>query len=317
MFSPRLLLSIALLVLSGPAFLNCPAAAQSIKTITPPTYARFRTVNPSFIPNLAAIRQINIRTNHGAGLKNRLVKKHIKRMRCPKTTEPQYLRIDEGDDNSLASCYLPISFTSNSDSSYKGGPIAAIETKTAKAWARTFVAVTEHPEEKTNDTIFFAKDNQALVFSKLDHEFQIDGCKIAVKKGSLILLNKNSNGFALINLKDEHRDAVRIFLPSSKSISVKPGTEAGFESFGIMQKPKTDGFGRRNKVNHCSCGECKLNVCEVSIHSVLLNNRLTNSLYHSADKHERKLGTETLKTAAALAHMNKSELEYNWKSQWR
>ncbi|MBX9570992.1 MAG: hypothetical protein K2X77_19005 [Candidatus Obscuribacterales bacterium] len=309
MFSSRLL-PMALLILSMPVFQQAPAKAQAVRVSAQPAFAKFRTVNPSFIPNLAAIRQINIRVNHAGGLKNRLVKKHIRSTFCPNDMARTEDQIETADDDSIASQFIPISFATRSVAAFRSGPVGTIETDTARAWARTFVAV--DGLEASPDKVFLAKDNQVLVFSKVDHEFQIDQCKVTLKRGALILVSKLTTGFRLINLKDECRDAVKICSPSA-SISVKPGTEADFEGCHRSAKPRLDGIGRRNKITQCDCGDCKLNVSEVSIHSVLLNNNLANYLYNSDNKAERKLGEQTLKMAAALAHMNRSSAEYTWK----
>jgi hypothetical protein len=292
-----------------PATVSTAAYAQAVKVALPANapYLRYRTVSPSFIANLAAIRQINIRQNAGAGLKARKVKKHIKSVIGP--IQPQVnvddqFAIPEEDDSIIALEHLrPVAYASSPTTI--SGALSFATTDEADAWANNFFNTFDGNEK------LLAK-GEILVFAKKEHQFKVSDCRISIKRGTLILLRKDNNAIRLVNLKDTCRDAVLVSTPA-KSLNVKPGHEVSIcSSITGSSRLTTDGVGRRNKQQICGCCNCTIHDSEVSLHSIMMNNKLVNNLYHSSIAGERKLAEHVLKMTAALAHTSPSSAEYKW-----
>ncbi len=301
---------LALLLLSA---ISIPANAQSTKVIplpARPAYLKFASITPSFVPQLAAARQISISLNHAAQFKGRAVKKHIENGMppfriVPVDDQPLAMRSnDETEANNKNARLLEVSFTSAVRPLWHA-PVVRLCGDSSNMWASMDTTFTD----ETGQNIL--APGEILIDAQKDFQLKADDCTVSMKRGSLVLISKTPSALRVTNLKDDRANSV-IVSTMGALLSLKPATEMIVANCPLATSKK-DGCGRRNtKIIGNSPSGC-ITIGEVSLQSLLINNRLVKCLNNSDERYEHKLCKELQKMTACLAHMNKSSEQFNWK----
>jgi hypothetical protein len=140
---------------------------------------------------------------------------------------------------------------------------------------------------------------------------EIPGAVVHLGPDTVVKVSCSTNGGRLINIRDSKPDSV-VMRVCKKTLSLPPGQECTFsEKEEFVAQKCCDGFGRR-AAQDTSCCTFAIKTNEVGIAALLKHDPIGRHVYQSKTSADRKLKSDILKMAAALAIASKSQAPYGW-----
>lgn len=268
-----------------------------------------KTSTPGYL-HIAPTRHQAITLGNCVGLKNRLIKKHIKGLvpqsgfiaseepnQISELTEPEIESMD------LSGKLEPVAYSS---------PLAAQVIKNQLPGCLSWQYSTTCHFVDGKLTIEKNK-GEVILWASEDTDVELHLADVHIKRDSIVLLRSIESGVRLVNLYDTRRDAVSVKV-GDKTFYLRPGEECIVaDSEKSLKSCKRCNGSLRRFTKTCSCGDCSTvaGICEVSIPALLKHHPILKNLYKSDTRHERKLAEKLLKMSVCLAHFTRSYTPYS------
>jgi hypothetical protein len=301
------------------ASLNTPAIAapgQAFKPIVKPAAFMARVnklgrAKPTQIPTLAGARNIGMAVAQGNAFKVASLKKHIRQLVAPEmlathqkpgvasSQQPGNAFVLRDDDASI----LPVAFFTPSPAAVS---IANQDLERYSIWhsAQAEVLIQDNSMRLSRGEVLLHVTKPMLV--------TVRGVDIQLKKGVIALVGCNEKFTRIANLTDEQRDSILVQL-GDHSVTVYPGRECVVAPKDCLSEIRQSDRGGRRKQRTIKLNDClSVHVAEVSIPSLIRGHDLLRRLYHSDEKTEHRVVEKLVRTAACLAHCNRSAEGYSW-----